>query len=64
MKPHSSLALVAALSIFAMPAASAALVLIDMSDNNGSAVGWDVFSSSVTDAAVTDQNSIDNDVTL
>lgn len=57
-------ALTAALSVLAMPTASAAMVLIDMSDNNGSAAGWDVFSADVTDAAVTDQNSIDNDVTL
>jgi hypothetical protein len=64
MKPHSSLALVAALSVLAMPAAPAALVLVDLSDNGGSAAGWDVFTTNVTDAAVTDQNSIDNDVTL
>ncbi len=38
--------------------------LIDLSDLSGSAAGWDVFSSDVTDAAVTDQGGIDNDVTL
>ncbi len=64
MKPHSSLALVAALSVFAMPAAPAALLLIDLAANSGSAAGWDVFSTSVTNAAVTDQNAVDNDVTL
>jgi hypothetical protein len=64
MKPHSSLALAAALSVFAMPAAPAALLLIDFGSAGGSAAGWDVFTTSVTDASVTDQNSVDNDVTL
>ncbi|MDB4500917.1 PEP-CTERM sorting domain-containing protein [Akkermansiaceae bacterium] len=64
MKPHSSLALVTALSVLVMPAAPAALLVIDLGANSGSAAGWDVFSSSVTDAAVTDQNAVDNDVTL
>lgn len=57
-------ALTAALSVLAMPAAPAALLLVDFSSGGGSAAGWDVFTTSVTDAAVTDQNSIDNDVTL
>ena len=57
-------ALTAALTALTMPAASAALVKIDLGTNSGSAAGWDVFSSDVTDAAVTDQNAVDNDVTL
>ncbi len=57
-------ALAASLSVLAMPAASAALVQIDLATNSGSAAGWDVFSADVTDAAVTDQNAVDNDVTM
>ena len=57
-------ALTAALTVLTMPAASAAMVQIDLSTKSGSAAGWDVFSADVTDAAVTDQNAVDNDVTL
>lgn len=70
MKPHNMktkiplAALAASLSVLAMPAASAALVQIDLATNSGSAAGWDVFSADVTDAAVTDQNAVDNDVTM
>lgn len=56
--------LTAALSALAMPAASAALLQIDLGSSGGSATGWDVFTTSVTDASVTDVNSVDNDVTL
>jgi len=38
--------------------------LIDLSNDAGSATAWNVFSSDVTDAAVTDQGGIDNDVRL
>jgi hypothetical protein len=63
MKTKMPLAvLTAALSILAMPAAPAALLLIDLGGTT--AAGWDVFTTSVTDASVTDVNSVDNDVTL
>ena len=49
----------------APPVADAlALFLVDLSNKDGSAAGWDVFSSDVTDVAVTDQLGGDNDVTL
>ena len=55
-------ALTAALTVLAMPAASAASLMINLGNNT--VTGWDNFTTSVTDAAVTDQNSVDNDVTL
>jgi uncharacterized protein (DUF2141 family) len=61
---HFAVAL-SAVSILAMSTATwAGQFRIDLGSSGGSAAGWDVFTTSVTDASVTDVNSVDNDVTL
>jgi hypothetical protein len=59
-----TIAVMAALVVAMNTTAEAGEFLIDLADGNGSAAGWDVFTTDVTDSAVTDQLVGDNDVTL
>jgi len=64
MKTITLVMAMAAMVVAMVTTADAGEFLIDLASDGGSAAGWDVFTGSVGDTSITDQDGLDNDVTL